>query len=150
MQPKIIEKPGFIVAGMLYRDRNENMEIPQLWQAFGPRMGELVQAAGEPIAYGVMDHFDEASGEFDYLAGIKVSEGGDLPGDMVSWEIPAQTYAVVSTTLPTIRAVFDELYNAWLPASGYKRAPGPEFESYDERFNAAEPHSELDLYIPIE
>jgi predicted transcriptional regulator YdeE len=150
MQPKIVTKPAFIVAGMLYRGRNEKGEIPQLWQAFGPRMGELVHAAGEPIAYGVMDHFDEVSGEFDYLAGIKVGEGGDLPDGMVSWQIPAQTYAVVSTTLPTIRDVFDELYNAWLPASGYRRAPGPEFELYDERFNAAEPHSELDLYIPIE
>ena len=148
MEAKIVTIPAFTVAGMLYRGKNENREIPQLWQKFGPRMQEIKHAVKEPIAYGVMDNFDAESGEFDYMAALKVSSAEDIPEGMASWEIPESKYAVASCTLPTIHEIFKALYD-WIPASGYERAPGPELEWYDERFDPEQPHSELDIYIPI-
>ena len=149
MEPKIVTRPAFTVVGMLYRGKNENQEIPQLWQAFGPRMGEIVHASKEPIAYGVMDNYDEETGEFDYVAALKVDSAEDIPEGMLSWQIPESKYAVAACSLPTLHETFHELYHEWLPNSGYERAPGPEFELYDERFDNKDPHSELDLYIPI-
>ena len=40
-------------------------------------------------------------------------------------------------------------YQQWLPQSGYKRAIGPEFELYDEKFNPQDPASMLYRYVPI-
>jgi len=150
MEPKIVDMPAFTVVGMYYRGTNQNNEIPQLWRQFGPRVVEIKHMAKENISYGVMDNFDEASKEFDYLAAVKVDSTADVPDGMLSWEIPEQTYAVFTCTLPTIKETFDIIYSKWLPESGYQLAPAPEFELYDERFNPQAPHSELDLYIPIQ
>ena len=149
MEPKIVTKPAFTVVGMRYRGSNENKEIPQLWQAFGPRIHEIKHLAKEPASYGLMDNLDEDTREFDYMAGMKVDSTADIPEGMSSWEVPEATYAVFTCTLPTIHEAFGNIIHKWLPASGYKHAATPEFEYYDERFDPQEPHSELDLYIPI-
>ena len=134
---------------MLYRGTNSQNEIPQLWGRFSPRMDEIKHRTREPIAYGVEDNFDEKTKEFDYLAAVKVDNTLDIPPGMVSWDVPEQTYAVYTCTLPTIREAYDDMYHKWLPESGYQRGPGPEFEYYDERFDPHAADSELDLYIPI-
>ena len=150
MDPKIVTKKSFTVAGFKYRGKNENQEIPQLWQTYNRRFGQLRHRTPEKIAYGLMDNFDEQSGEFDYVAGTAVSSDKDLPADAVIWEVPEQTYAVFTCTLPTIHETFDNIYSKWLPKSGAKRQPGIEFELYDERFSTEDPDSELDIYIPIQ
>lgn len=149
MQPQIVKLPAFTVAGKLYHGNNEKNEIALMWREYGPQMQHVNHVVEPHVSYGVMDNFDSTTGEFDYIAAQKVSQVEDLPPGVVSWQIPQQTYAVFSTTLPTLREVFDKIYNEWLPESGYGRALGPEFELYDERFNPAEIHSKLDLYIPI-
>jgi len=149
MDPKIVSKPGFNVVGFKYRGKNEKNEIRQLWQEFGKRFGELKHISEEEVGYGVMDNFDHEKGDFDYVAGIAATTKEDQPADSVYWQIPEQTYAVFSTTLPAVRQTFDNIYGKWLPKSGYQRRPGPEFELYDEKFNAKDPDSEFDIYIPI-
>jgi AraC family transcriptional regulator len=149
MNPKIVSKSGFNVVGFKYRGKNEKNEIPQLWQKYGRRFGELKHNSEKHAAYGVSDHYDHESGDFDYVAGVAVSSKEDQPADSVYWQIPEQTYAVFSTTLPTVRQTFDDIYSKWLPESGYRRRQGPEFEMYDERFDVEDPNSEFDIYIPI-
>ena len=63
--------------------------------------------------------------------------------------MPAQTYAVFSCTIPTIRETYQDIYGIWLPTSGYVRAPGPELELYGEAFDARDPASVFDVYIPV-
>lgn len=149
MNPKIVTKPSFNVVGFKYRGKNEKNEIPDLWQKFNKRFGELKHILEEEVAYGVQDNFDHDSGEFDYVAGIAVSSNDNQPADAVYWEIPEQTYAVFTTTLPAVRMTFDNIYSKWLPNSGYQRQPGPEFELYDEEFNSKDPSSQFYIYIPI-
>ena len=149
-EPKIVSREGFVIVGKLYRGDNANQEIPMLWQEYGPQMGGVPHVVNRYITYGMMDHFDEQTKVFDYVAGQEVLQVEDLPESLVSWEIPAKTYAVVTCTLPTLMQAYDFLYKEWLPTSGYKRAPGAEFELYDEHFDPQQPHSAMDLYIPVE
>jgi len=147
MEPEIKSSPAFTVVGMKYRGKNEKNEIPQLWGEFGPRMNEIKHIVGP--AYGVMDNYDEKSGEFDYIAGIGVDSTADIPSGMVSVDIPEQTYAVFTCTLPTLGKTFGYAYKTWLPQSGYQRTGGPEFELYDRNFNPEDENSEICIYIPV-
>jgi AraC family transcriptional regulator len=149
MKPKIVNISAFAVVGMKYRGKNENNEIPQMWQAFGPRVREIKNIVDDRVAYGISANVDESTGDFDYVAGFQVSTAEDIPEGMVHFEVPGGKYAVFSTTLPRIGETFHNAYHTWLPESDYQPAGGPEFELYDERFDPQEPTSEFDLYIPV-
>jgi AraC family transcriptional regulator len=146
---KTVEKPRFTVVGLHYRGKNEHNEIPRMWQALGPRTGEIKNMAPVSVAYGISANMDEETGEFDYIAGFEVSTADDVPEGMVAFEVPGGKYARFSTTLPRIGDTFDNAYHRWLPEAGLQPAGGPEFELYDERFDPQDPSSEFDLYIPI-
>jgi AraC family transcriptional regulator len=150
MQAKIVRKPAFSVVGMSYHGKNQHNEIPQLWRSFGPRMGEVQHVAHPENAYGVMDHLDARTGEFDYLAAFEVTTIAEIAEGMTVKAIPAQTYAVFPCMLSTLRQTYAAIYQDWMPNSGYQRAGGPEFELYDERFTPDDPNSEMFLYIPVE
>ena len=150
MDPRIIKRPDLKVVGMKYRGNNENEEIPQLWDAFWPRHEEIAHRVPDMVAYGVIDNFDEEKQEFDYVAGVEVDSLADVPAGMTGIEVPAQTYAVFDCTLPTLMDTIQHAYEGWLPGSGYARAPGPELELYDERFDVAQEKLEMSIYIPIE
>ena len=139
-------RPGFEVIGMKYRGRNEKTEVPELWESFVPRMGEIKNRADLAASYGVMDNYDEDSGEFDYIACVEVSSSEEVPQGMVSAKIPDQTYAVFRATLPKIKEAFGQIYGEWFPESRYERSPGPEFELYGKEF---EIEKTLFIYIPI-
>ncbi|MBN1661511.1 MAG: AraC family transcriptional regulator [Anaerolineae bacterium] len=150
MEPRIVSKRAFTVAGLKYQGKNENNEIAGLWQSLGPRMGEFRNLADPEAAYGVMNNIDMGSGRFDYVAGVSVQEGADVPQGMSTVHVPEQTYAVFHTTLPALMDAFHLAYEEWLPASDYRRACGPEFERYGEAFDPQSPESEMEIWIPIE
>ena len=81
------------------------------------------------------------------MAGVSVETADELPEGMSQWNVPANTYAVFETTLPTIGDTFGYIYNSWLPTSGYRQAAGPYFERYDETFSPDNPR--LSIYIPV-
>ncbi|MGD2179429.1 MAG: GyrI-like domain-containing protein, partial [Anaerolineae bacterium] len=85
MEPNIVTQSAFTVVGMKYRGKNEQNEIPEMWEEFGPRMREIKHVVNPHIAYGVMHNYDEESGEFDYVAGFEVSSIAEVPEGMVSW-----------------------------------------------------------------
>jgi AraC family transcriptional regulator len=150
MQPKIISKPAFTVVGMKYRGKNQHNEISQLWRKFGPHMHEVRNVRAADLAYGVMDNYDENKGDFDYVAALEVENATEVSEGMTALIVPAQTYAVFPCTLNTIRQTYDTIYQSWMPASGYQRATGPEFELYDEHFDPNDSSSGMFVYIPIE
>jgi AraC family transcriptional regulator len=150
MEPKIESWPAFRVVGMKYHGKNEQNEIPSLWGEFVLRLAELQNRVDEHATYGVYGNY-EHTGEFDYLAGLNVRTDADIPEGMVSWDVPAQTYAVFSCTLPAIGKTHECIHGTWLPASGYRHADGPEFELYrDAEFDPADPDSLMHICIPIE
>jgi AraC family transcriptional regulator len=107
MRPKIIVRPGFTVVGMKYHGKNQHNEIPHLWSEFGPRMHEVQHVVQPNVAYGLMGHYNEATGEFDYVAGYEVAGTADVAEGMSAQSVPAQTYAVFPCTLATLGQTFD-------------------------------------------
>ncbi len=150
MEIKIVERSAFTVAGLKYAGKNENNEIPQLWQELGPRFGEIRELAKRAAAYGVSANMNMETGEFDYIAGFEVSSSDDLPQGMVAFEVPSGKYAVFPTTLPQIGETYQNVFKTWLPEAGLQATGAPDFELYDEMFDAQDPSSVLYLYIPIE
>ena len=152
MEPKIESKNAFTVVGMKYRGKPEKDEIPALWRQFVPRIGEIKNLTGSHASFGgfgVMDNYDESTGQFDYVSAVEVTTAEDIPEGMMSWEIPAHKYAVLEFNFSEIHQAFKKIY-AWLPESGNKRAVGPEFEYYPPGFESSEPDSPMFIYIPIE
>ena len=147
MEPKIVTKPAFTVVGMLLRGKSYDPKIPQLWDAFVPRIGEIKHHSGWHESYGICRDLDP--GHIEYVAGIPVTSTADIPEGMVSCDVPEQTYAVFPCTLKTIHEAYEYAFETWLPGSGYQRGDGPDFEHYDESFNPEVEGSHFHIYIPI-
>lgn len=150
MEPQIVTKPAFTVVGMLLRATPMTPEISKLWSRFAPRMDDVPHLAEPGVSYGVMDHYDVETSQFDYMAGCSVEQVDELPEGMERWGVSANTYAVFETTIPNLGQTWDAIYNGWLPTSGYRHATGPYFERYSETFSPDDPASTLSIYIPIE
>jgi AraC family transcriptional regulator len=148
MEPQIVKKPAITLVGLQVHGKLEGLDIKSLWSGFGLRMTEI-KGVNPAVCYGAMDHYDETTQEFDYLAACEAKSAAAVPAGMVSWNVPAQTYAVFPCTLPEIGQAWMTVYQQWLPQSGYKRAAGLEFELYDEKFNPQDPASVLYVCVPI-
>jgi predicted transcriptional regulator YdeE/DNA-binding transcriptional MerR regulator len=148
MEPKIVTKPAFTLVGLRYFGRNENNEIPALWDRLNPRWHEFNNQA-DCYAYGLCTDMND-EGEFEYVAGIAVTDASHVPEGMVIRQVPGATYAVFETKLQGIHQVYEYAMNTWLPQSNYERGNSPDFELYDESFDPANPEeSKLYVYIPI-
>ena len=149
MEPKIVTKPAFKVVGMKYRGKSGGDEIKELWGAFMRRMYEIKNAVGDQVSYGVSTEFDNETKVFDYIACIAVHLIEEVPQGMVSLDIPQGTFAVFTTTLPTMMEDYNYAYNNWLPQSGYAKADQPDYEEYGPSFDPEDPNSEFTFYVPI-
>jgi len=147
MEIKIITKPAFTVAGMAYYGKNENNEIPQMWDQFNQRYEEIENKLDPLVCYGVCGDVD-TDGRFRYLAGYEVEAGSDLAQDMENWDVPEQTYAIFPSTLQTIHETYHYAFQTWLPQSEYEHSSGPDFELYDEEFDPQK-GTGLNIYIPV-
>ena len=151
MEPRLESRPAMIVIGMHYRGKNENEEIPALWQAFWPRHAEIQGRKSDIISYGLSYNFDTEKSEFDYIAGFEVGADSPVPEGMQRVEVPAQQYAVFECSLPALMETIQYAYDEWVPKSSYQRSPdGFELEVYDERFMPDEGKLEMSLWAPIE
>ena len=103
------------------------------------------------MAYGVCCNGDD-SGNFDYIAGVEVSDFSDLPREFARVRIPEQRYAVFTHAehISTIRRTVNTIWNHWLPASGLKAADAPNFERYDEKFDPVTGNGGLEIWVPVE
>ncbi len=123
--------------------------IPALWQAFCPWFGHIEGQRGG-LSYGVS--YNYRTDGIDYLAGVEVTEGSDLPPDFTRLILPAGRYAVfehhghVSGLSHTWRALYDD----WLPASGLKVRYDPGFERMDARYNGATGQGLIEIWMPVE
>ncbi|MCX6083602.1 MAG: AraC family transcriptional regulator [Caldiserica bacterium] len=153
MEPSNATKAAFTVVGMEYHGRNENKEIPALWESFLPRMDEIQHQVNTDESFGlcISDPDYKQTGVFRYMAGQGVTKGAAVPDGMVAVTVPEATYAVFTHrgTLETLRQTYDYIYGTWLPTSGRELADTPDFELYDGRFDAMSLSSEMDIYIPL-
>ena len=148
MALKIVERPAFTVVGMEIVTRPKSTEIPDLWPKFVARIDEIQDTREPRVSYGVMWN----AGSMDvlhYLAAVSVATRARVPKGMTLLTLPASTYASFRYPLSGLSRGFGEIFNHWLPSSGYAQTPCPYFERYDETFDPRNPDSLVEICLPI-
>ena len=148
--PRFETGKAMLVAGVGERYNHGNggaAGIPGQWQRYHQKAGAIPDRVGK-IAYGVCCNGDD-SGNFDYIAGVEVSDFSDLPREFSRVRIPAQRYAVFthSEHISTIRRTVGTIWNEWLPGSKLCVADAPNF--YDEKFDPATGNGGLEIWVPV-
>jgi AraC family transcriptional regulator len=141
---------AFLVAGVGERYTcDSSAAIPGQWQRFHQTVENIPSRVGK-VAYGVCCNGDDA-GNFDYIAGVEVSDFSDLPREFSRVRIPEQRYAVFTHRdhISTVRRTINTIWNHWLPASGLKAADAPNFERYDENFDPVTGNGGLEIWLPV-
>ncbi len=97
--PRFETSKPLLIAGLGERYSSENgAGIPGQWQRFHQCVAEIPDRIGK-VAYGVCCNGDDA-GNFDYIAGVEVSDFSDLPREFYRVRIPEQRYAVFTHKRP--------------------------------------------------
>lgn len=155
MEPKIVEKPAFTIVGLPftgfishepYADGQQNNEIGKVWDEFNARYAEIPNRSG-PV-YGLCFAMPNDKEPW-YIAGVEVSQVGQLPAGMTSMSVPAQRYAAFPCTLGTLGETYRYISEEWQPRSGYEHAAGPDFEYYDQMYEGDPQQMPLSVYWPI-
>ena len=148
--PRFVTGNALLVAGLSERVSHENgAAIPGLWQRFHQSVDHIPGRVGK-VAYGVCCNGDDA-GNFDYISGVEVTDFSDLPREFSRVRIPEARYAVFTHRdhVSTIRRTVSTIWNHWLPASGLKMADAPNFERYDENFDALTGNGGFEIWVPV-
>lgn len=158
MEPRIETKDCQLVVGMAGSfGENAFHDIGKLWDRFNERQSEIdANVIDGDYALGVCcaSHPQIAKGEghtFIYMACRPVSSIGNIPEGMVAYKIPAARYAVFthSGPLKNLPHTINYIWGTWLPKSEHGHADGPDFELYDDRFDAAASYGDIDIFVPI-
>jgi AraC family transcriptional regulator len=148
--PRFETGKPLLVAGVGERYSCEtSAAIPGQWQRFRQSAEHIPGRIGK-VAYGVCCNGDDA-GNFDYIAGVEVSDFSDLPREFSRVRIAEARYAVFAHRdhISTIRRTVNTIWNHWLPSSGLKAADAPNFERYDENFDPLTGNGGLEIWIPV-
>jgi AraC family transcriptional regulator len=148
--PRFVTSTPLLIAGLGERYTWESgAAIPGQWQRFHQCVQNIPGRIGL-VAYGVCCNGDDA-GNFDYIAGVEVSDFSDLPRAFSRVRIPEQKYAVFAhgDHISTIRRTINTIWNQWLPASGLKAADAPNFERYDENFDPLTGNGGFEIWVPV-
>jgi AraC family transcriptional regulator len=148
--PRFTTARPLLIAGVSDRFSHENgAGIPGLWQRFHQSVADIPGRIGQ-VAYGVCCNGDDA-GNFDYIAGVEVSDYSDLPREFARVRVPEQKYAVFAHRdhVSSIRRTVNTIWNHWLPASGLKMADAPNFERYDENFDPLTGNGGFEIWVPV-
>jgi AraC family transcriptional regulator len=149
--PRFETSKPLLVAGLGERINPENggAGIPHQWHRFHQSVDGIPGRIGT-VSYGVCCNGDDA-GNFEYIAGVEVTDFSDLPRQFSRVRIPEQKYAVFTHAehISTIRRTINTIWNHWLPISGLKAAEAPNFERYDENFDPLTGDGGLEIWIPV-
>jgi AraC family transcriptional regulator len=148
--PRFETSKPLLVAGIGERYNHESgAGIPGQWQRFQQAVANIPGRVGQ-VAYGVCCNGDDA-GNFDYIAGVEVSDFSDLPREFSRVRVPEAKYAVFTHRdhISTIRRTINTIWNHWLPASGLKAADAPSFERYDGNFDPLTGNGGLEIWVPV-
>jgi AraC family transcriptional regulator len=77
-------------------------EIPEQWQRFQSWLGHIPGQKGK-VAYGVCQNFDDDN-QMDYLCAVEVASSSEVPAELTSLKIAAQSYAVSVMTATSHRS----------------------------------------------
>lgn len=149
-EPRLTSGKSLLIAGYGGSFSVENVAgIPALWQRFAPHIGHVPGQVGA-VTYGVSLNCDD-HGNFDYIAGVEVSDFDALPAEFARTRVPEQLYAVFEHRghVTAIKQTYAAIWRDWLPKSGRKPADGPALERMDQRFDPATGMGLLEIWLPL-
>ena len=155
IQPEICTIGNKTLIGMSATMSLSRSTTVQLFQQFMPRREEIQYWANQkvydlreyPINY--FEAFDPAR-VFTKWAAMEVIEVKSIPEGMAVYRLKGGTYAVFQYKGPMgDPAIFQYIFNEWLPYSGYALDNRPHFDILGPRSMPQDPNSEEEIWIPI-
>lgn len=148
--PRTIDGKAMLVAGIGARYNCETSKaIPSQWQRFNAYAGNVSGQVGD-VYYGVCCNSDDEN-NFDYIAGVEVTDFSNVPEEFSRVRIPAQKYLVFTHRehISTIRSTMMTIWGKYLPESGHDVADAPNFERYGPEFDPKTGNGGLEIWIRI-
>ena len=126
-------------------------EIPALWRNFGPKYFGRTPGQVDRKSYGVCSNMDGA-GRLDYFAGVEVSRADGLPSELTQLRIAPRRYAVFAHQdhISAIGRHWMDIFEKWLPKSGYSLAAAPSFECYGEAFDPEVAIGNVEIWLAVD
>ena len=155
MEPKMMRKTAVTLAGFAVKVKNKEYTeaFTNLWQEYALD-GKQKKLHSESflknhVEYGACFPENPENGEFEYVVGIEVKDGHDIPQDYYVCIIPEALYAVF-TPPPSddeklsfsITGTYNYIFSEWFPNSGY------EFMENGVDFVLCDEHCQ-EIYIPV-
>lgn len=149
-KPVFADGPAMLIAGQNQRyNAQTRQNIPQQWDQFLTRAGKLQGQVGD-MSYGVVWN-SSGDCEFDYLVGVEVQPGTEIPADYACVTVPAGRFAVFTHSGPiaSIGDTIDKIWSKWAPDAATKTSTSaPCFERYKSDFNPETGHG-LEIWVPL-
>ena len=168
MQPKIVQKPAFTIAGKTFESVIENVfytrDAPAFWdQRISPdeSIESTLYEALSPKKHGeycINLSSVELEDRFTYLFAVNYDRDVQLPAGLTKLQIPDATYAVFRTPLveveqfvSSIKGTWLYILEDWLPQSLYEvDETSYDFEYYDEHCHDWDYEKiYMEIYLPI-
>ncbi len=168
MQPKIVRKPAFRIAGKTFESTIENIsytrDAPAFWDqriSSDEAIESTLYEALSPEKHGeycINLNSEDQGDRFTYLFAVNYDQNVQLPTGLTNLQIPETTYAVFRTPLiaveqfvSSIKGTWQYILEDWLPNSLYEvDETSYDFEYYDEHCHDWEYKKiYMEIYLPI-
>ncbi len=99
--PIVVPRPTMTLAGIRRRHQFDGFDFAEFPRQIGEMMDALPGLTGRvgdrvyDVFWDMLDVAGDVDG-FDYLVGVEVGDGADLPDGFTTLALPAQAYLVVS------------------------------------------------------
>lgn len=150
--PRIDLLPRLHFAGLSQRHKMSHAGgIPGQWQLFQAYIGN-VDGAVPGAAYGLVGYVAESADDFEYVVAMQIREDADLPPELTSITVPAQSYArlVHDGDVTSIRSTI-HAGSEWLASEGRQLSDTNYgfFEYYGPQFDPATGTGSIEIWFAL-
>jgi predicted transcriptional regulator YdeE len=147
MEPKIVSREAFNVMGVVGHFESAGKNFGPLWQGYMSHHEQIEPLSAGEGHYGVYLGADHSS-PIDYLAGMAVQAGADVPEGVELRKLPAATHAVFSCSFQQLGPTYGYIWGKWLQSSAYAQDTSRfGFDSYAPGTDGGE--STVEIWLPV-
>lgn len=149
MKPEIVQRPGLLLAGVMNCGKDvSEIDIHRLWKVYEQSESGITKRI-DGAWYELHIGNGQGHGIYSVIAGVGISEIGELPIEVSVKVIPVGKYAHFAHCMK--QGGFDEAFTqveAWVKESG---AVTHDFglQLYDSDYDPSDENSILHIYIPL-
>lgn len=144
------------VAGMSVRMSLNNNRTRYLWQAFHPAIPRISGRIGQQLyslqVYDNTEYFSafDPAREFTRWAAVELGDDFSLPQGIQTIQLGG-LYAQFhyQGSVADFPPFAQQIYQVWLPNSGYRLDHRPHFEILPVGYRPDDPLAEEDIYVPV-